>query len=293
MGAGAVGCFCGALLARAGHAVTLIGRPHHMDAIRARGLLLDSATFQGAVPVAATADPDGVAGADAILFCVKSNDTETAGRAIAPHLASNAAVLSFQNGVDSAERLQTVLGRPVIPVAVYVAAQMAGPGHIKHQGRGDLVLGPSPDSTRLADTFIAAGIPTDVSDAVREALWTKLVINCCYNALSAVPQITYRRMLSVPVVTDVMRDVIDECLAVARAAGVHLSGDPLQSILAIGEAMPEQTSSTAQDIARGKASEIEHLNGFIVRSGAAFGIPTPANRALYAMVKLVEAGREA
>ena len=141
MGAGAVGCYFGGMLARAGHEVTLIARPAHVAAIQTHGLRLQTQTFDEQVPLQATPSPDGVAGADVVLFCVKSTDTETAGAAIAPHLAPNALVLSLQNGVDNAPRLAEVIGRPVTPAVVYVAAGMAGPGHVQHLGASRLHAG--------------------------------------------------------------------------------------------------------------------------------------------------------
>lgn len=292
MGAGAVGCFYGGMLARAGHRVTLIGRPQHVQAIGREGLRMDTQSFDERVPVQASTEASAVAGAQLVLFCVKSGDTESAGEEIRPHLAPGAVVLSLQNGVDNAERLRRVLPQhTVAAVVVYVATEMAGPGHLKHHGRGDLVIEPFPGSDELARTLIAAGVPTEVSADVRGALWAKLTINCAYNALSAVTQLPYGGLLKVDGVRDVIRDVIAECLAVAAAEGITVPGDVTAATWRIGETMPGQYSSTAQDVARGKLSEIDHLNGLVVRRGEALGVPTPANRVLHVMVKLVEAKR--
>ena len=289
MGAGAVGSYYGAMLARAGHSVILIGRSSHVEAVENQGgLFLEAKTFQGVVLVEAITDPSGVSGADVVLFCVKSGDTEAAGRAVSPYLREETTVLSLQNGVDNAERLQTVIGRPVVPAAVYVATELVRPGHVKHHGRGELVIGPSSASLELAAAFTAASVPTTVSDNVLDALWRKLIINCSYNALSAVSQLPYGRLFDIGEVVDVMKDVVSECLLVAKASGISLPGDVLASVVAIAGTMPDQYSSTAQDVARGKTSEIDFLNGFVVRKGSNLGIPTPANRALLAMVKLVE-----
>src|SRR5437867_423989 len=127
MGAGAVGCYYGGMLARAGHAVTLLGRAQHVDAVRRDGLLLDTQPFQARVPMQASTDTRAVQGEELVLFCVKSIDTENAAAAIAPHLEPDALVLSLQNGVDNAERLQSVLRQEVAPAVVYVASEMAGP----------------------------------------------------------------------------------------------------------------------------------------------------------------------
>jgi 2-dehydropantoate 2-reductase len=136
--------------------------------------------------------------------------------------------------------------------------------------------------------FAAAGVPVQISDNVTGALWAKLIINCAYNALSAITQLPYGRLVQGAGVEHVMRDVVQECLAVARAAGIAVSGDMWEAVQRIAQTMPGQLSSTAQDLARRKPSEIDHLNGYVVRKGEALGIATPVNRALYAMVKLLE-----
>lgn len=289
MGAGAVGCFYGGMLARAGHHVTLIGRPQHVQAILARGLRMQTLTFDEAVPLAASTEASAVAGADVVLFAVKSPETETAGEQMRPHLAPGALVLCLQNGVDNAERLRAVLpGVQVAAAVVYVATEMAGPGHLRHHGRGELVIEPSSRSAEVARALAAADVPTEISDNVRGALWAKLILNCAYNALSAVGRIPYGELVQRPGVLDVMRDVVAECRAVAAADGVTLPGDVDAAVRRIAQTMPAQYSSTAQDLMRGKPSEIDHLNGFVVRRGEALGVPTPANRVLWAMVKLVE-----
>ena len=288
MGAGAVGCYYGGMLARAGHAVSLIGRATHVEAVRRDGLFLDTTSFQAHVPMQASTEAAAIAGAALVLVCVKSSDTESAGAEIAAHLTPDAQVLSLQNGIDNAERLQALLQRPVAPAVVYVAAEMAGPGHVKHHGRGELVIGPSAHSDALAALFAAAGVPVQVSDNVAAALWAKLVLNCAYNALSAIACLPYGRVVQGEGVPAVMRDVVQECVSVARAAGVTLPDDLWDSVQALAGTMPAQFSSTAQDLARGRRSEIDHLNGYVLRRGAALGIATPVNRALHSLVKLIE-----
>lgn len=289
MGAGAVGSYVGAMLARTGHDVTLIARPLHVDAIGKHGLLFNGRDFHGSVQVRATTEAGGVEGADVVLLCVKSGDTESAGRAMAPHLKSDATVLCLQNGVDNAERLQPTIRQLAVPAAVYVAAEMAGPGHVRHKGRGDLIIGPSPASAAIAEQFSAAKIPTTVSNNVIGELWVKLITNCVYNALSAVAQLPYGPLFKVEGVTDVAEDVIGECLAVAGTLGIAIPGNVSETVLALADTMPEQYSSTAQDLARGKPTEIDYLNGYVVRKGAELGILTPVNLALQVMVKLREA----
>ncbi len=289
MGAGAVGCYYGGMLARAGHEVALIARPQHVDAIRRDGLRMETRTFDEQVPLAASADPGAVQGADLVLFCVKSTDTESAGAEIGPHLTPGALVLCLQNGVDNADRLRAVLpGRDVAAAVVYVATEMAGPGHVRHHGRGELVIEPSRSSEAVAQALIAAGVPTEISGNVRGALWLKLILNCAYNAVSAIAQRPYGENVQGEGIQGVMRDVVNECLAVARVEGVEVPGDVDAAVRKIAESMPSQFSSTAQDLARGKRSEIDYLNGLIVRRGEALGVATPVNRVLWALVKLLE-----
>jgi 2-dehydropantoate 2-reductase len=294
LGAGAVGCFYGGMLARAGNAVTLIGRPAHVEAFKARGLRFEGLTFDEHVPVEASTEASAVRGRRLVLFCVKSTDTESAAGQMAPHLDAGALVVNLQNGVDNTERIQARIAQPVIPAVVYVATEMAGPGHLKHHGRGDLVIGdlgaklPAGTLERVKAWFEGAGVPVTLSDNVAGELWAKLVVNCAYNALSAISQLPYGQMIQGPGIRDVMRDVVEETLAVAKASGVAMAPGMLERTYRIAEAMPTQTSSTAQDLARGKPTEIEHLNGFVARRGAALGVPTPANRALAALVRLLE-----
>lgn len=292
MGAGAVGAFFGGMLARAGHRVVLIGRPAHVDAIRQHGLRLQAQAFDERLALAANTEPGAAQGADLVLFCVKSPDTEAAGAQLRPHLAPGTLVLTLQNGVDNAERLRPVLpGQAVAAAVVYVATEMAGPGHVRHHGRGELVIEPGPRSEAAAQALRAAGVPTEVSANVRGALWAKLVINCAYNALSALSQRPYGWLAGQPGVAEVMADVLAECRAVAAAEGVALPPNLDAAVRRIAETMPGQCSSTAQDLARGKPSEIDHLNGHVLRRGRALGVPTPANQVLHTLVKLAEAAR--
>ncbi|MBB5373289.1 ketopantoate reductase family protein [Acidocella aromatica] len=285
MGAGAVGCYYGALLALGGHEVTLIGRPQHVEAMNRDGLRLERAGESVFVPVQASTEAEGALDAELVLVCVKSADTEEAGRALRPVLGADALVLSLQNGVDNAERLQAALGRGVIPVVVYVGTDMAGAGHVRHHGGGRLVLG---GHLALAKLFTRAGIPTEISSNVQGALWSKVILNCAYNAISAIAQMPYGRFADFPGAERVLRDVVDECLTVASRLGVTVPGDMHEVVSQLAVLMPEQRSSTAQDLARGRPTEIDYLNGYVVRQGEALSIPVPVNRTLHMLVKMLE-----
>ncbi len=287
IGAGSVGCYFGGMLARAGLPVTLVGRPAHVDAMRERGLRLETIQFDETVPVNAATEVSAIAGTDVVLFCVKSTDSERTAREIAPFLGTDTVVVSLQNGVENAEIIRRVLPQRVIPAVVYVATEMAGPGHLKHHGRGELEIGEAPQSASIVDAFARAGVPVRVSDNVMGALWAKLIVNCAYNALSAVAQKTYGKLVEVDGIPQLMQDVVDECLQVAQADGIQVPGDSHEAVRRIAHSMANQYSSTAQDVARGKPNEIDYLNGYVVRRGSAHGLRTPINQTLLALVKLV------
>jgi 2-dehydropantoate 2-reductase len=288
------------MFARAGAPVTLVGRAQHVEAMTRDGLTLESIHFEQRIPVAASTDVAAAGAAEIVLLCVKTPDTEEAGKALAPHLASGAVVVSLQNGVDNVERLHSAAGIQAIAASVYVAAQMTGPGRVKHTGGGDLIIGdlPGPDRREahrrhelesLAALFARAGVPCRISENIAADLWTKLIMNCAYNAISALTRSRYSRMVGNPWTREVMRQVIEEAVAVARAAGVRFPDVNLvEAGLKLAETMPNAISSTAQDIARGKRTEIDSLNGYVARRAAEMGIPTPANRTLHGLVKLLE-----
>ncbi len=311
VGAGAVGCYFGGMLARAGAPVTLLRRPKAgageggaASSTPTAGLLhLDSIHFQESVSVQWAAHPCAVRDAGVVLFCVKAQDTEEAARQIAPHLSNSAVVVSLQNGVDNVERIRAASQIHALPAVVYVAASMTAPDRVKHAGRGDLVVGELTVSSgnadrapRVAGLFERAGVPCVVSDNIEGALWQKLIMNCAGNPLSAIARVPYGVIAGHEPSRGTIAGVIDECVAVARAAGVRLPEMDFYAAamkLVSGD-LSKATSSTEQDMARGKRTEINSLNGYVARRGAELGVLTPVNSTLASLVKLLEesAGRE-
>ena len=303
MGAGAVGSYFGGMFARGGARVTLIGRPAHVEAIRTGKLFLDTVTFQERIALHASSEASAVHDAQFVLFCVKTLDTEIAARAIAPHLAPDAIVISMQNGVDNVARIRAAAGIDALPAVVYIAAAMPEPGHVKHSGRGELIVGEYANANqptgvvraqtnrpeKVAEICAAAGIPCRVSPYIEADQWTKMLMNCAGNAATAIAQTSFAHLARNLQAREVIRIVIDECVAVARASGVQMPDvDWTEKGVKNAESLGEATSSTAQDIARGKPTEIDSLNGYIVRRGKELGVPVPVNLTLYALVKLIE-----
>ena len=294
VGAGAVGGYFGGMLARAGAPVVLIGRPGFADAVNRSGLFLDSIHFQETLHPEASSELSAVSRADIVLFCVKTTGTARTARELAPLLSAQAIVVSLQNGVNNAEEIRSASGIDALPAVVYVAASVPLAGSIRHLGRGDLVLdGKDPRSTGIADLFTRAGVPCRLSDNIEGELWTKLIWNCALNAVSGLGKVTYGEIIASADAKQVVEAVVYETLSVARAKGIHPPGleDPraaLAGSFKIAEQMSETRSSTAQDMARGKGTEIDSLNGYVARQGAQLGVPTPVNHALYTLVKLQE-----
>lgn len=304
VGAGAVGSYFGGMLARAGVPVVLIGRPAHVEAVRRDKLSMDTLTFQESVAVEASSDAAAVAGADVVLFCVKGQDNAASSRAIAPHLAPGAVVVSLQNGVDNVETIRAASGIDALPAVVYIAAELPEPGHVKHLGRGELAVGElargaaawstaslhSSRAEKVAMLFSSAGVPCRISKYIEADVWAKFIMNCGGNAVTAIAQCSYAEAVQNPASRALMRRLIEETVAVGRAAGIRLPDakffleDGIKSLGSFGNA----TSSTAHDLARGKKTEIESLNGYVVRHGEKLGVATPCSFSTYAMVKLLE-----
>lgn len=303
MGAGAVGCFFGGRLARAGVPVTLVARAAHADAIGGDGLDFDSVDGRERITLTATTDVSVLRDAEVVLVSVKTPATESAAAALAPVLSPGALVVSLQNGVDNAWRIREHVVNPVVPAVVYVAAEMRGPGVLRHNGGGRLIVGdPLIDEagaaparaklTELVASFAEAGIPCTWSGDVRVDLWTKLATNCAYNAISALTQLRYHLVAAHPGTRAVMAMVVAEIAQVAEAEGVPVTEAMLATAVErIVQAMPMALSSTAQDLAAGRRTEIDELNGFVVRRGVAHGIPTPVNQTLHSLVGLIDSSR--
>src|SRR5450432_369181 len=296
VGAGAVGGYFGGMLARAGVPVVMIGRPAFVEAVKKSGLMLDTVQFQERVNVQASTEITAATGADIVLFCVKTTDTASASQELAKYIGSGTIVVSLQNGVNNAEDIRKASGIDALPAVVYVAAGMPTPGHIKHLGRGDFVVGPKNARTeKFAALCESAKVPCRISENLIGELWTKLVWNCALNAVSGLGRVTYGEIIASDDAKLIVQAAVYEVLAVARAKNIQPSGleDPkaaLAGAFKIADQMSGTRSSTAQDMARGKKTEIDALNGYIARAGAELGVPTPVNHTLYGLVKLQEMG---
>jgi 2-dehydropantoate 2-reductase len=293
MGAGGVGGFFGAKLARAGHDVTMVARGPHLQAIRQSGLRVRSAT-EGEFVASPTAVDDlrGQPAAEAVLLCVKAFDTEAALEQLRPALAPGVPVLSLQNGVSSAEVIDRVLGPGhAVGGAAYVFAFREGPGVIAHQLAGWIALGEldgriSARTEALRDALAGAGIPVDLSTAIRRALWDKYLLIGPQAGMTALTRCPIGVIREIPECWAMYRAIAEELAALGRADGVDLADDAVDRTVTAATALPpDARASMAHDLAAGRRIELEVLHGHAVRLGGRLGVATPAIAAVYAALK--------
>jgi 2-dehydropantoate 2-reductase len=293
VGAGGVGGYFGARLARAGTAVTFLARGAHLEAMRRAGLRIRSAVDgESVVAVDAVDDVRGRGFADVVLFCVKSFDTETAAAAIRPAIGPDTAIVSLQNGVDNEATLDRVLGSGhAVGGVAYVFAAIESPGVIAHRLGGRVVLGEldgrdSPRLERLRAAFVAAGIPADVVGDIRRALWEKYLMIGAQAGTTALARASIGTIRSVPETWRMYRMIVEELAALARAEGVPLDGGAVDAVVKAAEALaPEALSSLYHDLVQGRRLELEALHGHAVRLGQRLGVPTPTLFAVYAALR--------
>lgn len=299
VGAGGVGGYFGGRLAKAGAHVTFVARGAHLEALRRDGLRVES-TIEGAwtARVEAVEDPEGLGPADAVLLCVKSFDTEAALVRARPVVGETTAVLSLQNGVDSIERIDEVLGPGHgLGGAAYVFATIQSPGVIAHRFAGRVVLG-EPDgrtsdrAERLRAAFAAAGVPVELSADIRRVLWEKYVFICAHAGMTALVRAPHGVIRSTPETWRMYRAIVDEVATLGRAAGIALPAAAAERVMTTANTLdPGNRSSLYHDLAEGKRLELEALHGHAVRLGESLGVPMPMTFAVYAALKPHALGR--
>jgi 2-dehydropantoate 2-reductase len=292
VGAGGIGSLFGGRLAAAGHEVWLVHRrAEHVTALRADGLLLDAAR----IAVHATTDTSEIGPVDLVLVLTKTTDTHAAAQATLPLLAEDTIVLTLQNGLGNMEIIGSVVGAERVLVGMtYHGASLDAPGVARHTAVGQTFLGePSgaltPRVRTLADAFTAAGLPTEATDRLWSMVWGKLIVNAALNASAALMAASGGDILQSASARRWVGLVAHECAAVAAALGIELPYPDAaervwQHCATVGPAKP----SMLQDVERKRPTEIEAINGAIVREGQRLGIPTPFNEALLLLIK----GRE-
>jgi 2-dehydropantoate 2-reductase len=299
MGSGGVGGYFGAKLLRGGAAVTMVARGPHLEAMRRTGLTIRSAVEgDGVVRPAVVERLEGVARADAVIFCVKSFDTEDAAGRLWSVLGPDTPVLSLQNGVDNEDKIDGALGvgRALGGVA-QVFATIESPGVIRHQAAGRIIFGEmdgrvSERAERLREAFARAEVPVELSRDIRRALWEKYILICGVAGTTAVTREPLGVIRDSPPTWQLFRTIVAEVTAVARAAGVDMPADTVDQTMKFAQGIaPGSRASLAQDLLQGRRLELEALHGHAARLGERLGVPTPAVFAVYAALVPHAAGR--
>jgi 2-dehydropantoate 2-reductase len=298
IGAGAVGGYYGAMLSRVGGDVSFVARGAHLEAIRSGGLRIESeAVGSFTAKVQAESDPSRVGPVDLVLFTVKTYDNATALPHIAPLLRDDTAVLTLQNGVDSAEEVAAVAGEArTIAGATYIATAVEAPGLIRQTGsHRRIVFGewfkpdaqPTSRVAAIEQTMRAADIHAEAVADSRIPIWEKFVYLAPFAAYTGAARLPIGRIWEDDDSRQSFLEAIAEVDAVARASGIGVAPDLLQRIGGYTATIPPSTrSSLLIDLSQGKRIEIESLAGSVVRRGRATGVPTPRMAALYAVLKL-------
>jgi len=295
MGSGAMGGLFGGFLTRSGEEVWLVGnRKEQIDTIRSAGLTFEEKGKSQIIPMNATLDAASVGKADVVIFFVKTYDTEAAVSDALVLEKEDTIFLTLQNGLGNEEVICHKIDRKKAMLGVTGhGATLLGPGHIRHAGWGKTFIGEldhriTDRASRIAQTFSEAGIETEVSSNIHGHVWEKLLVNVGINALTALTGFRNGQLLEYPETSRLMEKLVSEAVEVARGKGIHLEKNPIEKVRKVAEATKENRSSMGQDFDQKQKTEIDAINGAVVREAQPLGIPVPFNQAVTDLVKAIE-----
>ena len=295
IGPGAMGSLFGGLLSRAGEELWLVGyRKEQVETICSVGLTLEEKGKSQIIPMKATPDVTSVGKADLVIFFVKTYDTE---RAVSDSLVlekEDTVFLTLQNGLGNEEAICKKIDRKKVMLGVTGhGATLLRPGHVRHAGWGKTFVGEldhriTDRATRIAQMFCKAGIETEASPNIHDQVWGKLVVNAGINALTALTGFKNGQLLDYPETARLMERLVFEAAQVARRKGVHIEEDPIEKVRKAAEATRDNRSSMGQDFDHRRRTEIDAINGAVVREAQALGILSPFNQVVTDLVKAIE-----
>lgn len=294
MGTGAVGGYFGARLAAAGQDVAFIARGSHLEAMRKEGLRLKSVQGDFHVRALFTSDPREVGPVDLVLFCVKSYDTESAAATLAPMIADKTAILSLQNGIDNPDKLAARWGQArTLAGVVYLGAFVAEPGVIRHSAGGRIVLGDLDGATsatakKIEQILSGAQIPCALSAEIRKVMWTKLVWNAPFCALSCLARANVGEIIESESLHKLAADCMEEVREAARSADIELAPAVIEETFKFSQGLGDFKPSMLQDLEAGKPLEYEALNGIVVGLFRQKGKRAPINEICYGVLKFLD-----
>ena len=295
MGAGAMGSLFGGLLALGGEEVWLVDIwKEHIDTIRSKGLVLEEKGKAQPIPIHATTEVASVGKADLVLIFVKTYHTEKAVSDARVLQKESTVFLTLQNGLGNEETICKHIDRKKVLLGVTgQGATLLGSGQIRHAGWGKTYVGEldhqmTDRAVRMAQMFCSAGIETETSPNIHDHVWGKLLVNVGVNALTALTGFKNGQLLDYPETTRLMERLVFEAAEVARKKGVHIEEDPIEKVRKAIEATRENRSSMGQDFDHRRKTEIDAINGAVVREAQPLGISVPFNQAVTDLVKAIE-----
>ena len=293
-GPGAMGCLFATRLKKVGHHVTISDyRPERADFINRNGIRIEGASGEESVHVPAVTGKIREA-TDVALICVKANQTKKAAEGIASWLDLQTAVLTLQNGLGNLELLEEVFGKGrVLGGVTAEGATLLGTGHAKHAGRGQTIIGPAGNAggavARIVSAFEGAGFDTRSAEEVESFIWGKLIVNVGINALTAITRVKNGQLPDLKGVKTVMKMAVGEAVSVAHAKKIRLPyPDPVARVLEVCRNTAGNVASMLQDVLGRRVTEIQAINGAVVREGLKFGVPTPVNLTLTSLVEAIQ-----
>ena len=290
VGAGAMGSLFAARLKMGGHDVTLLERVmERVEEIKAQGIRVEGVSGKYAVNIPASSTPPRRK-QDLVLFCVKAYDTRKAAESIRKIMAPQTVILTLQNGLGNVEILSEVLGKErVLGGVTAEGATVLSRGRIRHAGQGDTILQQSPLSEGVVSAFQAAGFRARAEADAQSFIWGKLIVNVGINAIAAITRLRNGRLPEMQSLRAVMADAVAEAVAISSALHIALPfPHPLGKVEQVCRDTAANVASMLQDILKHRKTEIQFINGAIVREGSKIGIPTPVNATLTALVTALE-----
>ncbi|MBS0179864.1 MAG: 2-dehydropantoate 2-reductase [Nitrospira sp.] len=293
VGAGSVGGFFGAHLAKNNPNVSFLLRPRTLEAVKRNGLTIKSAKGNFTVHPPAASDPRQLATPDLIILAVKAYDLDEVMTQLEPVLMERTVILTLQNGIDTEDRIISRLHRDcVVGGVAFIYSKIVEPGVIEHYKRGGVAIGElmghkSERVSQIAEMFKQAGISCQLSEDIRKSKWEKMCWNCVFNPLTVVIDDKVAKALDHPEMAGVIRQIVGEVAAVSAAVKVPLAPDMAEKVVKWTQELRDIHTSMYDDWKAKRPTEIDYLNGYIVRVGRELGIPTPVNEALTAMVKTI------
>jgi len=298
VGPGAMGCLLTSFLTKSKENIWWLLDKNKERALKIHeeGIIMEGISGNWQTKVKVTADPREIEQPDLIIICVKSYDTKEAMLHVKPIIGQNTKILTLQNGLGNIEIIGEVAGNDrVIGGATNLGATLLDVGRVRHAGCGETVIGRLdakiiPEMRAIREIFNKVGLETRISKDIKGLLWSKLIINVGINALTAITKLNNGKLIEFVGTRRILREAVTEAIKIAKRKRIKLIyDDPIAKVEAVCEATAKNISSMLQDVLRKKRTEIDFINGVIVRLGQELGIPTPVNSMLVDLVKTIEA----